>query len=97
MHRRNPERAARIPPRGTSRDADAAAFGTQRLAVIGVWIVMAAAFGVAEPKLFIRHGTFSTIFGSQQPLVFSHLLWSSRSLSMSSIFPCLRCLGSPPR
>lgn len=58
-------------PRNIARRT--AAFGSQRLAVIGVWILMAAGFGIAEPKLFIRHGTFSTIFGSQQPLVFLSL------------------------
>jgi ribose transport system permease protein len=31
---------------------------------------MVAAFGVAQPDLFLRTGTFQTIFGSQQALVF---------------------------
>lgn len=41
-----------------------------RSAVIGVWIVMAIAFAIATPELFLRRGTFQTIFSGQQPLVF---------------------------
>jgi len=42
----------------------------QRYAVVGIWGLMIIAFGVAEPDLFLRRGTFQTIFGSQQALVF---------------------------
>ncbi|WP_329281968.1 ABC transporter permease [Streptomyces sp. NBC_01451] len=41
-----------------------------RYAVIGVWAVMIAVYTVAEPGLFLTEGTFQTIFGSQQALVF---------------------------
>ena len=42
----------------------------ERYAVVGVWLVMMAAYGLAEPGLFLRAPTFQTIFGSQQPVVF---------------------------
>jgi|tagenome__1003787_1003787.scaffolds.fasta_scaffold20905582_2 ribose transport system permease protein len=42
----------------------------QRFAVVGVWAVMIAGFAAALPDLFLRAGTFQTIFGSQQALVF---------------------------
>jgi len=54
------------PRRGASRARTFAA----RYAVVGVWLVMIAAYGVAEPGLFLRGPTFQTIFGSQQPVVF---------------------------
>jgi len=41
-----------------------------RYAVIGVWAAMIAVYTVAEPGLFLTEGTFQTIFGSQQSLVF---------------------------
>lgn len=41
-----------------------------RFAVIGVWIAFVVLFGVLEPTKFLTSGTFQTIFGSQQPLVF---------------------------
>lgn len=41
-----------------------------RLAVIGIWALLVLAYGLAEPKVFLTHGTFRTIFGSQLALVF---------------------------
>ena len=35
-----------------------------------VWLVLAGIFALLEPTTFLTHGTFSSIFGSQQPLVF---------------------------
>lgn len=43
---------------------------TARFAVIGVWILMIALFGILTPDTFLTEGTFGTIFGSQQALVF---------------------------
>src|SRR6218665_257249 len=51
--------------RGPSRGSFAA-----RFAVIGVWILMIVLFGILTPDNFLRGGTFTTILGSQQPLVF---------------------------
>jgi len=41
-----------------------------RYAVIGVWILLAILFGALKPDTFLTSGTFQTIFGGQQPLVF---------------------------
>jgi ribose transport system permease protein len=41
-----------------------------RFAVIGVWLALIALYGVLEPDRFLTTGTFQTIFGSQQALVF---------------------------
>ena len=41
-----------------------------RLAVVGIWGLLVLAYGLAEPKVFLTQGTFRTIFGSQQALVF---------------------------
>ncbi|WP_306231596.1 ABC transporter permease [Agrococcus beijingensis] len=46
------------------RDASA------RYAVIGVWVLMAALFAVLIPQTFLTAGSFRTIFGGQQALVF---------------------------
>ena len=54
------------PRRGPARARTFAA----RYAVVGVWLAMIAAYGIAEPGLFLRAPTFQTIFGSQQPVVF---------------------------
>ena len=40
-----------------------------RYAMIGVWLVMAAIYGVAMPGKFLQIGTLQTIFGSQSALV----------------------------
>jgi ribose transport system permease protein len=39
-------------------------------ALIGVWLVFAAIYAIVEPRTFLTNGTFQTIFGSQQVLVF---------------------------
>lgn len=41
-----------------------------RYALVGVWAVMAAVYAVLNPAIFLTTGTFQTIFGSQQALVF---------------------------
>ncbi|PUB32298.1 monosaccharide ABC transporter membrane protein (CUT2 family) [Promicromonospora sp. AC04] len=41
-----------------------------RYAVIGVWILMIVLFAVLRPETFLTEGTFSSILGSQQALVF---------------------------
>src|SRR5579871_2799375 len=41
-----------------------------RYALVGVWLVLAAVFAILEPSIFLTSGTFQTIFGSQQALVF---------------------------
>jgi len=54
--------------RRTARDS----FGwfSSRFAVIAVWILMIILFGLLEPSTFLTVGSFRTIFGSQQALVF---------------------------
>ncbi|GAA2229307.1 ABC transporter permease [Herbiconiux moechotypicola] len=49
-----------------------ASFGwfSARFAVIGVWLLMIVLFAVLEPSTFFTIGSFRTIFGSQQALVF---------------------------
>jgi ribose transport system permease protein len=42
----------------------------ERYGVLGVWVLMAAAFAIATPGLFLRTGTFQAIFAGQEPLVF---------------------------
>lgn len=44
-----------------------------KYALVGAWAVVAAFYAIIEPSKFITHGTFDTIFGSQQPLVFLSL------------------------
>ncbi|MCD4526618.1 ABC transporter permease [Nocardioides sp. cx-173] len=41
-----------------------------RYALIVVWVAMAGYFAVRMPDTFLTHGSFSSIFGSQQVLVF---------------------------
>jgi ribose transport system permease protein len=41
-----------------------------RFAILVVWAAMIAVYCFTEPRLFPHTGTFRTIFGSQQPLVF---------------------------
>ena len=52
-----------------ARRSSAGALGA-RFAVIGVWLALIALYGVLEPDRFLTTGTFQTIFGSQQALVF---------------------------
>lgn len=56
--------AAAAPRRSAVGD-----FGA-RFAVVGVWIALIVIYGIAKPDLFLTEGTFQTIFGSQQALVF---------------------------
>jgi ribose transport system permease protein len=44
-------------------------FGS-RFAVIGVWLLLGILYSVLVPQTFLNVGTFETIFGSQQALVF---------------------------
>jgi ribose transport system permease protein len=41
-----------------------------RFAAVGFWLVLAVLYAVLEPDTFLTAGTFQTIFGSQQALVF---------------------------
>jgi ribose transport system permease protein len=43
---------------------------TARYALLGVWLLLAGGFAIAEPGTFLSTATFQTIFGSQQALVF---------------------------
>ncbi|HTY72646.1 MAG TPA: ABC transporter permease [Actinomycetes bacterium] len=53
-----------------------------RYAVIGVWLLMIAFYGVVEPKLFLTKASLQTILSSQQPLVF-----------MTMALLCTICVG----
>jgi ribose transport system permease protein len=53
----------------SSRRSAVGLFGA-RFAVIGVWLAMIALYSVLRPETFATTGTFQTIFGSQQALVF---------------------------
>ena len=71
---------------GTAQDASRAAapappprkhpgaFGfhdvSARFSILGVWAALIVVYSFTEPTLFPRTGTYQTIFGSQQPLVF---------------------------
>jgi ribose transport system permease protein len=41
-----------------------------RYALVAVWLVVAVIYAALEPSVFLSTGTFQTIFGSQQALVF---------------------------
>jgi ribose transport system permease protein len=43
---------------------------SSRFSVIGVWIVLALLYAILVPDTFLTTGSFRTIFGSQQALVF---------------------------
>lgn len=43
---------------------------TGRYALVAVWLLVALGYAIAEPSVFLTSGTFQTVFGSQQPLVF---------------------------
>ncbi len=53
-----------------------------RGAVLGVWALLILGYGLAKPDLFLTKGTFQTIFGSQQALVF-----------LSAALLCTLCVG----
>jgi ribose transport system permease protein len=42
----------------------------ERYGILGVWLLMAVAFALAAPGLFLTVGTAQAIFAGQQPLVF---------------------------
>jgi ribose transport system permease protein len=42
----------------------------QRFGLVIVWLALAVVYGITEHDQFLTVGTFKTIFGSQQPLVF---------------------------
>ncbi len=44
-------------------------FGS-RFAALGVWLLLGLVYATLEPQTFLTTGTFQTIFGSQQALVF---------------------------
>ncbi|WP_018505428.1 ABC transporter permease [Parafrankia discariae] len=54
---------------GPGRRHEIGLFGA-RFAVVGVWLLLAVIYGIAVPETFLTSGTFQTIFGSQQALVF---------------------------
>jgi ribose transport system permease protein len=41
-----------------------------RTALLGIWLLMVVVYAILSPDVFWQSGTFTTIFGSQQPLVF---------------------------
>lgn len=41
-----------------------------RLALVVIWVLMIALFGILKPDLFLTSKEFSSIFSSQQPLIF---------------------------
>ncbi len=55
---------------------------TARVAVLAVWGLLILGYGLKEPDLFLTRGTFLTIFGSQQSLVF-----------LSAALLCTVCVG----
>lgn len=56
------------PQRGWER-LRSGTFGS-RVAVIGVWLLLTVFYSILNPDTFFTIGTFQTIFGSQQALVF---------------------------
>jgi ribose transport system permease protein len=67
-----PATTAPAPPESptpTARRSPAGLFAA-RFAVVGVWLVLVAVYGVLAPDTFLTTGTFQTIFGSQLALVF---------------------------
>ncbi len=56
-------------PQTGRRGSSIGLFGA-RFAVIGVWLLLIALYGVLSPDTFLTAGTFQTIFGSQLALVF---------------------------
>lgn len=62
-----PERATE--PGSPWRRIEAAQLGS-RFAVLGVWALLVILYAALVPDTFLTHGTFATILGSQQALVF---------------------------
>jgi len=61
--------AAAGPDPSPARQFGLVRFGS-RFAVLGVWLLLAILYGALKPSVFMTSGTFQTIFGSQQALVF---------------------------
>jgi ribose transport system permease protein len=49
---------------------DIARNATSRFALVGVWVVLIILFGILKPDTFLTSSTFTSIFSSQQALVF---------------------------
>ncbi len=68
----NPTDTVRIALNPT--DAPRRSFGfarfSSRFAVIGVWLLLGVLYAILVPQTFLTAGTFETIFGSQQALIF---------------------------
>lgn len=65
--------APAAPGRAAARHRRGYLAGNQlapRYAILAVWGAMILVYCLTEPSLFPHTGTFQTIFGSQQPLVF---------------------------
>jgi ribose transport system permease protein len=60
---------AAVPTAAPIRRFDPVRTGSQ-FAVLGVWLALAVLYAVLVPRTFLTGGTFQTIFGSQQALVF---------------------------
>lgn len=58
------------PGSGTSVASGGVLRHTSRCAVIGVWVLLAVLFATMRPHTFMTSGSFKTIFGSQEALVF---------------------------
>lgn len=58
------------PGSGMTRESHGVEWYASRFAVIGVWVLLAVLFAVLRPDTFMTSGSFKTIFGSQQALVF---------------------------
>jgi ribose transport system permease protein len=62
-------RIALNPTQARTRSFGVVRFSS-RFAVIGVWLLLGILYGILVPQTFLTAGTFQTIFGSQQSLVF---------------------------
>lgn len=58
------------PERSSTSLRGAAGWFAARFSIIGVWILLAVIFGSLRSETFLTSGSFKTIFGSQQALVF---------------------------
>jgi ribose transport system permease protein len=62
------------PTQGPAPRRDSWIFGVQnfsaRFAILVVWAALIVVYSFTEPALFPHTGTYETIFGSQQPLIF---------------------------
>jgi ribose transport system permease protein len=71
---------------------------SSRVAILAVWAVTILIFSLLEPSTFLQAGTFQTIFGSQEPLVFISVallctfMVGEFDLSVASLFGLSGCL-----